>query len=439
MCLISVLKKGTEKNSDKVLAFIRRGASSNTHGSGFMYKRDGTNKVIISKGYFNVDKMIDHYLSLKLTKKDEAVFHHRIGTSGGQTRENTHPFVLSTDDKETRKLDLETDKPCLVHNGVFIGLDEYENKNIEMSDTYAFSRYIMSNSNIMNIFLEDRQLFSTLFDRIIGTDKLCILFPDRDLQTYGKYHEDEGYMHSNYGYYTYVRNVGGKEWDVDDSDHALGIGFQSSSAKNNSSFCHIKPKPESLNTNAINNSFQLQLPGTTIKPLTKIVLLDASYVTLDVDNYKHFRYIRKGDWNHLVDKSKAELMDVSDFDINVLLQTTITAITTSESAGTRYGSIPTDSLLTNCYYIPKGNYWFDVYSDYKLLVDSAVEPSKNCIKSLDHILQRSYNKTAQDKIFYKKLNQTFCRGALDMHLKDLQHQFGTGEKGPFKKVMHLFN
>lgn len=440
MCLISVLPKGTEKNTEKVLAFVRKGATSNTHGSGFMYKKNGADKVTISKGYFQVENMIKAYLELGLTKEDEAVFHHRIGTSGNNSRENTHPFLISTDNVETRLLDLETDKPCLVHNGVFMGLDEYEYKNIEMSDTYAFARYIMSNNNIMNIFLEDRQLFSTLFDRIIGTDKLCILFPDKDLQTYGKYHEDEGYLHSNYGYYTYTRNVGGKEWDTEaDEDNASelhsGIGYGAAlNRSENSSFCHVSKRPKILKLEPNGDSFQLQLPSTT-KPLTKIVLLDDSYINLDMDNYKHFRYIRKGDWNYLVDKSEAELMEVIDFDINVLLQTTSTALS---SLGTRFSSIATDALINNCYYIPKGNYWFDIYSDYRILVDSKIEPSKSCIKNLHNTLQRAYKKTAQDKLHYKKLDAKFCRGALDMHLKDLQHQFGTGEKGPLKSVLHLF-
>ena len=46
-------------------------------------------------------------------------------------------------------------------------------------------------------------------DRIIDTDKIALLFPDRDLELIGKWVEDNGYFHSNTGYKSYTFDRGG--------------------------------------------------------------------------------------------------------------------------------------------------------------------------------------------------------------------------------------
>lgn len=430
MCLISVCPKGTEKDSKQVLDFIRSGASCNGQGSGFMYKRNGQNTITISKGYFHIEKLIEDLLKLKLDKEDEVVFHHRIGTSGGVTRANTHPFVISTDNKEVCEIDITTDKPCLVHNGVFFGLDEYENRNKDMSDTYAFVRHVMSNPNIMNIFLEDRVLFKVIFDRIIGTDKLCLLFPNRDLELYGKYIETDGYFHSNGGYFTYTRNIGGVEYDEIDEDTPLDcntlMGFGGKRRNNNFSSRHESKSFDTFDGTKL-------LPSPKPSKLTKIVTLDNKYIIIDSENYKHFRYIRKGDWDYLQDKSQAELLELVNFDINILLQTTSTPLRNA----TRLSTITTHQLLDNCYYIPKGTFYEEIYSDYKILVDSNIEVTKSGYKTLDAILRKSFKKAGNDKIYYKKLGLMFCKKALMLHAKDMNLELTSGKKGVFARVLTM--
>ena len=412
MCLISICPKGTEKDSKRVLDFLREGASSNTHGSGFAYKKNKSNKITISKGYFDIEKLIEDLLVLKLDKEDEVIFHHRIGTSGGQTRENTHPFVVSTDDEETKKLDVVTDKPVLVHNGIFSGLTTYEMQDLTMSDTYAFARHIMSNNNVMEIFKTDGQLFEVLLNNIIGNDKLCFLFPDRDLKTYGKFIEDEGYLHSNRGYYTYVRNVGGTE-DAMDFDI---IDVHNSHFLNNSRFGSATGRPS--NDEFLDKSTKdLVLSYKADKNISKLVLLTNRYVNLNKDNYHHFRYIRKKDWDTLVNKKDAILMDIVNFDITESIQNTVVPISTGV---TRLGTITTLQLVNNCYFIPKGTYWSAIHTDYKYLYDRDIRPSKSSIKDLTTTLVRNFKKTAQDKIYYKKTSSYVCRKALEMHLVDMK-------------------
>lgn len=51
MCLITAAPKGVEKKVRDLESFIRQGMSSNTHGSGFAYKKSGTNLIFLHKGF----------------------------------------------------------------------------------------------------------------------------------------------------------------------------------------------------------------------------------------------------------------------------------------------------------------------------------------------------------------------------------------------------
>ena len=266
MCLVSVLPKGTSKYSEEVTSFIKSGARSNTHGSGFMYKRDGESVITVSKGYFSIIDLLEDIDKAKLKDSDELVIHHRISTAGAVTDENTHPFVISKIHEEVCSVNITTNKPCLVHNGMFRNLDKYERLNPNFSDTYAFARYIMSNT--IDFYKENTEIFLDSLSSIIGWSRICVLFPDRDLIMTGDFKEDNGYYHSNDGYKNWShKDVGGVS-----TNSKVGktlVGKNSSKAGSN----------------------QLTLPVAVQSLKNKIPLvLDGNLIDITEFNYKHFIY-----------------------------------------------------------------------------------------------------------------------------------------------------
>jgi len=211
MCLISVLPKGTAKYSEEVTGFLKRGSESNRDGSGFMYKRDGSNTIVVRKGFFKFDDLMAALNSAELKDSDELVVHHRIGTSGLVSDQNTHPFVISHVHDTIIQTDGKVNLPCLVHNGIFSGLGKQERLNPNFSDTYAFVRYIMTNA--IDLYTLETELFRKALSEIVGYSKICVLYPHRDLIMSGDFVEDNGYFHSHRGYKPFSTYVdrGGSE------------------------------------------------------------------------------------------------------------------------------------------------------------------------------------------------------------------------------------
>lgn len=137
MCIAIVKPMGT-RLPDKEL--LRRCWDNNPDGAGLMYN-DGE-KVVIHKGFTkfkgfykylkNLDKIED------LQDKD-LVLHFRIATSGGVNRECTHPFPVTKDIEDMKKLD-NVCKYGFAHNGIISG---YGTK--DFSDTMEYISNIISN------------------------------------------------------------------------------------------------------------------------------------------------------------------------------------------------------------------------------------------------------------------------------------------------------
>ena len=437
MCLVSVCPKGTEKNTDQVFAFIREGAKSNSDGSGFMYKRNGENVVSLSKGYFkykenNIETMINDIKSLNLTKDDELAIHHRIGTSGKVMESNCHPFVISYKHEETSATKITVDKPVLVHNGMFGGIRNFMDLNTDYSDTYAFAKYVLTNPFIFSDIINGNE---KVIKELVAYNRVCILFPSRDLLMLGNFVEDSGYFHSNGGYKAYVRNVGGVEYDAEDYGYSSCTFFNERKHNNNQKQLSIGFKSavdsaavfrehEVDNSRTRENRHQ-STPSKSQSSLTKVLLLDNRYIDITTANVRHFNFVKKKDWDNLKSKDTTGrdndlIFSCDNFD----LTSENLAIQYKTDNGTLvFKSIPTTYLITGCYYIPKGSYYYEIYKDYKTLVDLSIQPTKNSIKSLQNIISKNYLKTPVDLVYYKKIDRKFCRKALEMHLEDLKRNF----------------
>lgn len=137
MCIAIVKPMGTELPTKELL---KRCWDNNPDGAGLMYN-DGNN-VIIHKGFTKFKGFYKYLKALDKTedlKDKDLVLHFRIATSGGVNRECTHPFPITKDISDMKKLD----NVCeygFAHNGI---IDGYGSK--DFSDTMEYVSTIISN------------------------------------------------------------------------------------------------------------------------------------------------------------------------------------------------------------------------------------------------------------------------------------------------------
>jgi hypothetical protein len=430
MCLISVLPKGTKKDTEEVYKFIRNGAQYNTDGSGFMYKINGQSVINVDKGYFNVESMIDKIKSLKLTEDDELVVHHRIGTVGLVTSENTHPFVLSEFHEEVAALAITIDKPAMVHNGGFGYIGTYIDKNPEFSDTYAFARYFLGNKNILGLYNDNPDLFDYTFKGCIGTDKICILHPEKDLTMKGNFIEDEGYFHSNTGYKRYTFDRGGSStWG-----EGYGASTRSStkgSEKSKESFPKKEQKESSLSELSTDKALNLEY----LQDRRNVILLTSKHIKLTDSNFDHFAYIRKSAYDTTAVSQRKFLIIKSmiEFDEDDTYQYICYKVPGTDAIIDE--PVPTKELINDFYYVPKSNYWATIYKDLKDLIDFNVTPTMENIRSLETTLGSSYNltKTALDQIYYAKHCEMFCKQSLELLAEHYREVYYRNLEDSFKE------
>ena len=192
MCIICVSPKRVRQPN---VTTIRRMFQNNPDGAGYMVARDG--KVIISKGFMNVDEYIEAIRAEHFTAKDPVVYHFRISTQAGVNPQMTHPFPLSNRIEHMKVLDVEC--PCgVAHNGV-IRLTA-DPRNREYSDTALFIANYLSLIIREPGDLKDERVLK-LIHRLAGS-KLAIMDGDGYIATVGEYINQKGLLFSNASFET---------------------------------------------------------------------------------------------------------------------------------------------------------------------------------------------------------------------------------------------
>ena len=191
MCIIAIKKSGIPFPSEDT---IENMWYSNPDGAGIMYT-DGSGKVNIDKGFMKLEDFLVRIEQLKEqidVTKEAVVMHFRIGTHGGNTPENTHPFPISKKVDTLKKLSLRT-SVGVAHNGIISIKRPIE----EISDTmeYIRSRLTYRYHRDKQFYLHSKQM--KIIEAEI-TSKMCFLLPDRGVYTVGNFVEDkDGMMYSN--------------------------------------------------------------------------------------------------------------------------------------------------------------------------------------------------------------------------------------------------
>jgi len=204
MCIIVAKPKGVDMPTDEI---IKTCFKNNSDGAGFMYQVN--DYVKIEKGFMSVDKMLKrlHTLANKLDLKNKnVVLHFRIGTSGKNDKKTTHPFPISSEQKDLQTLSIHS-QIAMCHNGI---LNDYVYTNSPLSDTQNFVKDYVSMLYELNVdFLKNKKCQTHLAD-YIGSSKLAFIDSKDKLYLIGNFVADNGIYYSNttykecrYSYYNY--------------------------------------------------------------------------------------------------------------------------------------------------------------------------------------------------------------------------------------------
>lgn len=198
MCVIAFSPKGVSIPSVEQLKSMWR---ANPDGAGYAYVGRG-GKVYYRKGFMTLDSLLKELEAPERFKNTNFAIHFRIGTSGKNDAKTCHPFPISTNFGELRKVDGKTDA-VLFHNGV---IGDGKLINPLSSDTQDFtvamapllSKY--NKSKARDYFIED----------FTEGNRLLILYKNNAFKMYGDWKKDGDLWVSNLSYKNDYRWYGGE-------------------------------------------------------------------------------------------------------------------------------------------------------------------------------------------------------------------------------------
>lgn len=226
MCIAVIKPKGVQVPTTEI---FRNCFTSNPHGAGFAYNRNGVTRII--KGLMTFEEFYNELQQHNIKEDENAFFHFRIATHGLRDGGNTHPFPITNSFQEMRKVEQEYHGFCLIHNGVFHYTDakmkEYDPTGV-ISDTMLFSRLISDDLNILSddfkvdenetidapmalaMELKDKSLrestkLNDIISKGISYCKVAVMDENGEYMKFGNWIEDNGIFYSNYGFSGYGR------------------------------------------------------------------------------------------------------------------------------------------------------------------------------------------------------------------------------------------
>lgn len=229
MC-IAIFKKAGVPLPDNFKEQCKQSHFSNRNGMGLGLWKNGEKRLFISKGFFDFDAFWTKFESLNVQTEDALLVHARISTHGEVNDLNCHPFVISKKMEECHMVEGYTNKPIMIHNGVFYkyGTD----KESKFSDTFHFANKYLTLPGVRDVLKYFPEKFSQSSKDIIvikgktatevsndfGSQKVAILYPNGKILHFGTFIKNGEMMYSNTGYKTFVTNKGGVNY-ADDDDY----------------------------------------------------------------------------------------------------------------------------------------------------------------------------------------------------------------------------
>lgn len=194
MCIIVAKPAGIEFPPQETLENC---FTSNPDGAGFMFARD--KRVFIRKGFMDFASFIDALIEADIDASEACVMHFRIGTQGGNTPQNCHPFPVPCDEDSIKALECEA--PIgMAHNGI---ISLFSQATGSLSDTMLFSlRIVDPMFRLAPSFMQSDDALSMLENTC--KSKLCFLDGLGDIVTVGDFIDESGCLYSNTGYLSHA-------------------------------------------------------------------------------------------------------------------------------------------------------------------------------------------------------------------------------------------
>ena len=184
-----------------------------------MYVDNG--KVVIDKGYMTYESFLKHYNKLLSKynnfKNKSLVIHCRIGTSGRNTKGNTHPYPITNNHKKLKTRHLSREDIGIAHNGIIKGYGTATGLN----DTQEYiSKYLYPLYSHYKDFYKNEDI---LYQMEMATGSKFAILDNTDTIYYvGEFIDDNGLNFSNstyktsyyqsYGYSGYSSYGGYTDW-----------------------------------------------------------------------------------------------------------------------------------------------------------------------------------------------------------------------------------
>lgn len=212
MCTLCIKPRGVAVPSEE---YLKNMFKNNPDGSGIAYAFGGKIKVI--KGLMSEGEFLK---ACSLIPVDAvAIIHSRITTSGGTSKELTHPYRLCNDIKEMRKTRaVYTDGFVVGHNGIFseFGKKELNNDTTQFIITYLNNLQDAVSAGGCDILSKK---IKPVIEKLTGTSKLAILSSDGRVEMFGSgWICDGGSYFSNSNYKPYEPAI----WKVGYSNYYSG-------------------------------------------------------------------------------------------------------------------------------------------------------------------------------------------------------------------------
>ena len=242
MCIAIYKPKGQAVPSEEIL---RKSFEHNPDGCGYMLPYKG--KVEIRKGFSTYEEFIDDYVNFVLgngidVTKIPMVFHFRISTQGGVKPELTHPYPLTDNYGDMRKLNVRCNVG-IVHNGIIplTSENEYSGGHWDKKhNTWVYDRKVTLDHNDTMKFIKDviiplsdgdvrwsyRKSKLDLINLLADGSRLAIMHRNGWVNLIGDWHERDGIYYSNLGIFDDFSRLGGvaKRWWDDDDNWYTGYG-----------------------------------------------------------------------------------------------------------------------------------------------------------------------------------------------------------------------
>lgn len=205
MCIISVSEIGVDIPTREI---IEEMWVSNRDGAGFMYAANG--KVYIRKGFMVLEDFLTAIEQLKSeidVVNTSIVMHFRIGTHGGNTPANTHPFPVTDKIPLLQKESVICDTG-VAHNGIIRCVTPRTN----ISDTMEFIASVLNPLRRLDKNYYKNEDIQNLINTLLDGDRMVILNGRGEVTYFGNWIEDGGIYYSNRSYIPYTKQF---NWDFE--------------------------------------------------------------------------------------------------------------------------------------------------------------------------------------------------------------------------------